>query len=77
MSAEMFDILMVATLGSSAGAGAGLIIGYMTHHQKNDWKCYVHTRENHQLCTGLILLCTILWGIGILFPGKTIIYIRF
>jgi membrane protein YqaA with SNARE-associated domain len=38
MSAEMFDILMVAALGSSAGAGAGLIIGYLTHHQKNNWK---------------------------------------
>jgi hypothetical protein len=38
MSAEMFDILMVAALGSSAGTGAGIIIGYITHHQKNDWK---------------------------------------
>ena len=36
----------------------------------------VRTRASHQLCTGPVLLCTILWGFGILFPGKTLMNVR-
>lgn len=62
MSAEMFDILMVAALGLSGGAGTGLIIGYITHHQKNDW----HTmsgRERAINCALVLSFCVLFWGV--------------
>jgi hypothetical protein len=37
MTTEIFDILMVVALGSLAGAGSGIITGYITHNQKNGW----------------------------------------
>jgi len=62
MSAEMFDILMVAALGSSAGAGAGLIIGYLTHHQKNNWKA-MSTREKTINCALVLFFCALFYGV--------------
>jgi len=38
MSAEIFDILMVVALGYLAGSGTGIITGYITHNQKNEWR---------------------------------------
>jgi hypothetical protein len=61
MSAEMFDILMVAALGTSAGAGTGLIIGCMTHHQKKDWKT-MSTRERNINYALVLFFCVLFCG---------------
>lgn len=37
MEATLFDILMILSLGTLAGTGAGLIIGFVLKKQKAGW----------------------------------------
>jgi len=38
MSADLFSILNVIALGSLAGTGIGLGLGYLAKRQKGDWQ---------------------------------------
>jgi hypothetical protein len=37
MTATLFDILMILSLGILAGCGAGLLIGFIARKQKREW----------------------------------------
>jgi hypothetical protein len=64
MSAEMFDLLMVIALGSSAGSGTGIIVGYITRHQKNDWYT-MSKREKTLNCALVLFFCALFcWVLG-------------
>lgn len=38
----LFDILMILALGSLAGAGTGLAIGFLARRQGSDWRAMPH-----------------------------------
>jgi hypothetical protein len=61
MSAEIFDILMVVALGSLAGSGTGIITGYITHNQKNEW-CEMSSGEQTINISLVIFFCAIFCG---------------
>jgi hypothetical protein len=61
MSAEMFDVMMVVALGSSAGSGTGIITGYITHNQKNEW-CAMSSGEQTINIALVIFFCAIFCG---------------
>jgi hypothetical protein len=61
MSAELFDILMVVALGSLAGSGAGIITGYITHYQKNEWRA-MSLREQTVNIALILVFCAIFCG---------------
>ncbi len=58
MSANMFDILMVIALGTLAGTGIGLIIGFFAGIQKREWSAMNRNQQIFQVAL-LILFCVI------------------
>jgi len=58
MSANMFDILMVIALGTLAGTGIALIIGFFARIQKHDWSAMNQNQKTLQVAL-VILFCGI------------------
>jgi hypothetical protein len=58
MSANMFDILMVIALGTLAGTGIGLIIGFFAGIQKSEWSAMSRNQQIFQVAL-LILFCVV------------------
>ena len=58
MSANMFDILMVIALGTLAGTGIGLFIGFFAGIQKSEWSAMNRTQKILQTAL-VILFCVI------------------
>jgi hypothetical protein len=56
MSAGLFPILMVVTIGLIAGAGIGLGIGYLTGKQKSTWA--EMTRTDKRISVALVIICS-------------------
>jgi hypothetical protein len=67
MSAEMFDIVMVMALGSLAGSGTGIIIGYITNNQKNEWHA-MSLREQTVSFALVLFFCAIFCGDSDIIP---------
>jgi hypothetical protein len=53
MSAGLFPILMVVTIGLIAGSGIGLGIGYLTGKQKATW---AEMTRNERLISGVLVV---------------------
>ena len=53
MSASMFEILMAVALGSIAGTGIGLFIGFVAKQQKSEWSAM--TRKEKTINSVLVL----------------------
>jgi len=64
MVANTFEILMMVALGTLAGTGIGLLIGFVAKKQKNKWS--EMTRKEHTITIGLVcVLCGIcIAGLG-------------
>ena len=58
MSANVFDIMIVIALGTLAGTGIGLIIGFFAGIQKREWSAMNRNQQIFQLAL-LILFCVI------------------
>ena len=58
MSANVFDILMVIALGTLAGTGIGLILGFFAGIQKREWSAMNRHQQIFQVAL-LILFCGI------------------
>ena len=56
MIPTLFEILMVIALGTLAGTGFGLVIGYITGNQKNAWS--LMTRRQRAISLVLIVACS-------------------
>jgi ABC-type antimicrobial peptide transport system permease subunit len=56
MSAGLFPILMVVTIGLIAGSGLGLGIGYLAGKQKVTWA--EMTRKDRFLSVALVFICS-------------------
>jgi CDP-diglyceride synthetase len=54
----MFDILMVIALGTLAGTGIGLIIGFLAGIQKSEWSAMNRNQQIFQVAL-LILFCVV------------------
>ena len=52
MFANTFEILMMVALGTLAGTGIGLLIGFVAKKQKNEWS--EMTRKEHAISLGLV-----------------------
>lgn len=52
MFANTFEILMMVALGTLAGTGIGLLIGFVAKKQKNEWSDM--TRKEHVITIGLV-----------------------
>jgi len=67
MSANMFDILMVIALGTLAGTGIGLFIGFFAGIQKREWSAMNRNQKTLQAAL-VILFCVIcIAGLGYYF----------
>jgi len=67
MSANMFDILMVIALGTLAGTGIALIIGFFARIQKSEWSAMNQKQQLLQVVL-VILFCGIcIAGLGYYF----------
>ena len=67
MSANMFDILMVIALGTLAGTGIALIIGFLARIQKREWSAMNQNQKTLQVAL-VILFCGIcIAGLGYYF----------
>jgi hypothetical protein len=67
MSADMFDTLMVIALGTIAGTGIALIIGFFAGIQKREWSAMNQNQKTLQVAL-LILSCGIcIAGLGYYF----------
>ena len=53
MSASVFEILMAVALGSLAGTGIGLFIGFVAKQQKSEWSAM--TRKEKTINSVLVL----------------------
>ena len=53
MSASVFEILMAVALGSIAGTGIGLFIGFVAKQQKSEWSAM--TRKEKTINSVLVL----------------------
>jgi len=58
MSANVFDIMIVIALGTLAGTGIGLIIGFFAGIQKREWSAMNRDQQIFQLAL-LIFFCVI------------------
>jgi hypothetical protein len=58
MSANVFDIMTVIALGTLAGTGIGLIIGFFAGIQKREWSAMNRDQQIFQLAL-LIFFCVI------------------
>ena len=58
MSGNVFDIMMVIALGTLAGTGIGLIIGFFAGIQKREWSAMNRNQQIFQVAL-LILFCVI------------------
>jgi ABC-type antimicrobial peptide transport system permease subunit len=54
MSANVFEILMIVTLGALAGTGIGLLIGFIAKKQKYEWSAM--TRKEHSITIILVIV---------------------
>jgi hypothetical protein len=59
MTATLLDFLMILSLGVLAGSGSGLLIGFITGKQKNDWT--LMQRKDKISNTLLILACSVIF----------------
>ena len=67
MSADMFDILMVIALGTLAGMGIALSIGFFARIQKREWSAMNQNQKTLQVAL-VILFCGIcIAGLGYYF----------
>jgi hypothetical protein len=67
MSADMFDILMVIALGTLAGMGIALSIGFFARIQKREWSAMNQNQKTLQVAL-VILFCGICFaGLGYYF----------
>jgi len=64
MSPNMFEILLMVALGTLAGTGIGLFIGFVAKKQKSEWSAM--TRKEHALTIVLVIMfCAIcITGLG-------------
>jgi NADH:ubiquinone oxidoreductase subunit 5 (subunit L)/multisubunit Na+/H+ antiporter MnhA subunit len=64
MDANVFEILMIVTLGALAGTGIGLLIGFIAKKQKCEWSAM--TRKEHTITIILVIVfCAIfIAGLG-------------
>jgi hypothetical protein len=53
MSASLFEILMAVALGSIAGTGIGLFIGFVAKQQKSEWSAM--TRKEKTINSVLVI----------------------
>lgn len=53
MSANVFEILMAVALGTIAGTGIGLFIGFVAKQQKREWSAM--TRKEKTINIALVL----------------------
>ncbi|MGB9175821.1 MAG: hypothetical protein WCB46_03685 [Methanoregula sp.] len=56
MTATLFDILMILSLGVLAGSGTGLLIGFIARKQKRDWAAM--EKKDKITAILLIFLCS-------------------
>jgi len=57
-SMDAFEILMVIALGSLAGTGIGIILGWLVNTQKREGS--VSIRNDKNITIGLIVVCSFL-----------------
>ena len=64
MYEHSFEILMTVALGTLAGTGIGLLIGFVAKKQKNEWSDM--TQKEHAITIGLVcVFCSIcIAGLG-------------
>jgi NADH:ubiquinone oxidoreductase subunit 5 (subunit L)/multisubunit Na+/H+ antiporter MnhA subunit len=62
MSEDFFAIMMIAALGLLAGAGIGIMTGYLTKNQKNEW-CLMSSKEQNINIALILLFCAVCCGI--------------
>ena len=58
MISNVFDIMMVIALGTLAGTGIGLVIGFFAGIQKREWSAMNRNKQIFQVAL-LILFCVI------------------
>jgi ABC-type antimicrobial peptide transport system permease subunit len=58
MSAGLFPVLMVVTIGLIAGAGIGLGIGYLAGKQKPTWA--EMTGNERRISVALVVICSVI-----------------
>lgn len=63
MSASIFECLMAVGLGTIAGTGIGLLIGFVTKQQKSGWS--VMTRKEKTINIALVLFFSAVCSTGI------------
>jgi NhaP-type Na+/H+ or K+/H+ antiporter len=56
MTATLFDVLMILSLGILAGCGTGLLIGFITRKQKRNWAAM--EKKDKITAILLIFLCS-------------------
>jgi hypothetical protein len=56
MTSTFFEILMIIALGTLAGTGLGLALGYITGKQRNSWS--LMTRRQRAVNLLLVVVCT-------------------
>jgi hypothetical protein len=64
MNVNTFEILMMVALGALAGTGLGLLIGFVTKKQKNEWSAM--TRKECIITIVLVIMfcTTCITGLG-------------
>jgi hypothetical protein len=67
MSANTFDILMVIALGTLAGTGIALIIGYLARIQKSTWSAMNQKQQIVQVALVFLFCGICIAGLGYYF----------
>jgi NADH:ubiquinone oxidoreductase subunit 5 (subunit L)/multisubunit Na+/H+ antiporter MnhA subunit len=63
MSASVFEILMAVALGTLAGTGIGLFIGFAAKQQRSEWSAM--TRKEKTINIALVLVFSAVCSAGL------------
>jgi NADH:ubiquinone oxidoreductase subunit 5 (subunit L)/multisubunit Na+/H+ antiporter MnhA subunit len=63
MNGNAFDVLMVIALGTLAGTGIGLLVGFFTKKQKSEWSAM--TRKEKTVTIALVFVFCVICIAGL------------
>jgi NADH:ubiquinone oxidoreductase subunit 5 (subunit L)/multisubunit Na+/H+ antiporter MnhA subunit len=64
MSANVFDILMVIAVGTLAGTGISILIGFFAKKQKYEWTAMTRKDQNFSIALVLVFSVICITGLG-------------